>query len=117
MLLPPAVPCRAGKATNRDWDGALYFIAEEAGVLALCCAKIMMRVACVRKLHGALGWSFLKIPAELSVDLETISKHPKTILRRLRGAKARQGDAPTVGLESQVWRQAESALLGAGIVG
>jgi hypothetical protein len=110
-------PCCSGKATNFDWHRAINIIAEEAYARDVCRATYLLRVACILKIFGGRDSSYRKIAEDVSMDPETVSKHHKAILRWLRGAKGRQGEAPTVGYESVVWRDAEDALRSAGIVG
>jgi hypothetical protein len=68
------------------------------------------------KIYGG-KMTFLEIANDLKVDQETVSRHHKVFLTKLRGSKAKRDSEGVIGLEAIAWRDAETALRNHRIVG
>ena len=109
-------PCCSGKAINFEWHRAINIIAEEALIQGISRGRYLLRLACVMKAFGEKK-SQKQIAEDLGLEEDTVSKHFRAIQRWLIGAKAKHGNPPEPGQQMLIWREAEDALRGAGIVG
>ena len=130
-VAPPTIPCYcrmpccSGRRPNRIWRDAIDILAHDSGepilprrvthhMRQLILAKIFSEKAHHRRKEVTL----LQIAEDLDADVDTISKHHRTLVRWLRGAPAgRDGAPPILGIVTKAWRDAEDALRDAGIVG
>jgi hypothetical protein len=111
-------PCCSGNRTNAHWAAAIDTISQASRRWLPAGSRwtYALASAIVVKIYGG-KMTFLEIANDLKVDQETVSRHHKVFLAKLRGAKAKRDSEAVLGLEAIAWRDAETALRNHRIVG
>lgn len=115
--------CCSGRRANRYWRDAIATLAQETAKVFPPRVRYALRAELLVKLFskGGSGHASVTLKAvadDLEIDVDTVSKHHKAMVRWLNGAPAsKQGDPPVEGASTAAWREAEDALRMAGIVG
>lgn len=110
-------PCCSGRRSNALWREAINTLAEEASEVLPSRVSYAMRSEILVKIYGR-SLTLKRIADDLQVDVDTVSKHHRAVQRWLAGAPAgRHGESAIEGVETAAWREAETVLREAGIVG
>lgn len=111
-------PCCCGHKLSSHWRTAIDTITFHAKHALPAGSKLNygLREAIILKIYGDPS-TYKDIAESLLVDEETVSRHHRAILAWLRGAKARRNVEAIEGVEPAAWREAESILRDANIVG
>lgn len=116
-------PCCMGKKANRYWRDAIDTLAQDSASLFPPRVRYALRAELLVKIFSKTGSGHTSVTLkavadDLEMDVDTVSKHHKAMVRWLNGAPAsRGGDPPVEGASTAAWREAEDALRTVGIVG
>jgi hypothetical protein len=120
-------PCCCGWRVHSGWKDAVDQLADDAASIMPKRVGQRLRAELVAKIcsekthhgHSRKQITLQSIAADLELDVDTVSKHHRALVRWLKGAP-RSKDGSSVAIEGLIqgaWREAESALRDAGIVG
>lgn len=108
--------CCSGRAPNALWGASIGTLASsKCGIESPKCTYAHRRAVLI-SIYGQSS-SYIEIARDLALDPDTVSKYCRTVRKWLSGVQGREGIAGIEGIETTAWREAESALRDAGIVG
>jgi hypothetical protein len=116
-------PCCSGRRANSAWREALDVLTQETSRIFSVRVGYALRSELIAKVFSktSSGHAEITLKAvadDLEVDVDTVSKHHKALIRWLNGApRGRHGEPPIDGVATVAWREAESLLRACGIVG
>jgi hypothetical protein len=119
-------PCCSGWRVHPGWKDAVEQLAHDASEILPKRVGQRLRAEIVAKIcsekahhgHSRKQITLLAIAQGLELDVDTVSKHHRALLRWLKGApRGKDGSEAIEGLIQGAWRYAESALRDANIVG